>query len=139
MSNIAGKHKPEIDRVQLVYAAVLDVVSHTGMVLIAVGFLAYVARLLPLTVSIEDIASHWHLRAGEMNRLHAVPSGWSWVQDPLHGDVLSFISIIFLSMAAMICLVAVIPVFFAEKNRTYALIALLQVLVLAAAVVGIAS
>lgn len=139
MSNIAGKHKPEIDRVQLVYAAVLDVVSHTGMVLIAVGFLAYVARLLPLTVSIEDIASHWHLRAGEMNRLLAVPSGWSWVQDPLHGDVLSFISIIFLSMAAMICLVAVIPVFFAEKNRTYALIALLQVLVLAAAVVGIAS
>jgi hypothetical protein len=139
MSNTDGQHKPEIDRAQLVYAAVLDVASHTGMVLIAAGFLSYVLRLLPLTVSVEAVASHWHLRASEMNHALSVPSGWSWVQDPLHGDVLSFISIIFLSMAAMICLVAVIPVFFAGKNRSYALIALLQVLVLVAAVVGIAS
>lgn len=139
MSKTAGQQKPEIDRVQLVYAAVLDFVAHTGMALIAAGFLVYVFRLLPLTVSIEDIASHWHLRAGEMNQALSVPSGWSWVHDPLHGDVLSFISIVFLSMAAMICLLAVIPVFFGEKNRTYALIALLQVFVLAAAVAGIAS
>ncbi len=133
------RKKAEIDQVQLVYASVLDVVSHIGMALIAAGFLIYVLKLLPLTVSIEDVAAHWHMRAAEMNRILTVPSGWSWVQDPLHGDVLSYFSIVFLSMAAMICLVAVIPVFLGEKNRTYALIALLQVIVLAAAVVGIAS
>ncbi len=133
------RKKAEIDQVQLVYASVLDVVSHIGMALIAAGFLIYVLKLLPLTVSIEDVAAHWHMRAAEMNRILTVPSGWSWVQDPLHGDVLSYFSIVFLSMAAMICLVSVIPVFLGEKNRTYALIALLQVIVLAAAVVGIAS
>ncbi len=133
------REKAEIDQVQLVYASVLDVVSHIGMALIAAGFLIYVLKLLPLTVSIEDVAAHWHMRAAEMNRILTVPSGWSWVQDPLHGDVLSYFSIVFLSMAAMICLVSVIPVFLGEKNRTYALIALLQVIVLAAAVVGIAS
>jgi len=133
------REKTEIDQVQLVYASVLDVVSHIGMALIAAGFLIYVLKLLPLTVSIEDVAAHWHMRAADMNRILTVPSGWSWVQDPLHGDVLSYFSVVFLSMAAMICLVAVIPVFFGEKNRTYALIALLQVIVLAAAVVGIAS
>ncbi|NTV20452.1 MAG: DUF1634 domain-containing protein [Chlorobium limicola] len=133
------REKAEIDKVQLVYASVLDVVSHIGMALIAAGFLIYVLKLLPLTVSIEDVAAHWHMRAADMNRILTVPSGWSWVQDPLHGDVLSYFSIVFLSMAAMICLVSVIPVFLGEKNRTYALIALLQVMVLAAAVVGIAS
>lgn len=139
MNSNAGQQKPEINRVQLVYASVLDIVSHAGMTLIAAGFLAYVFRLLPLTVSIEDIASHWHLRASDMNNILSVPTGWAWTQDPLHGDVLSFISIVFLAMAAMICLVAVIPVFLGEKNRTYALIALLQVIVLAAAVLGIVS
>ncbi|NTV07739.1 MAG: DUF1634 domain-containing protein [Chlorobium limicola] len=133
------REKAEIDKVQLVYASVLDVVSHIGMALIAAGFLIYVLKLLPLTVSIEDVAAHWHMRAADMNRILTVPSGWSWVQDPLHGDVLSYFSVVFLSMAAMICLVSVIPVFLGEKNRTYALIALLQVMVLAAAVVGIAS
>ncbi|ACD89145.1 conserved hypothetical protein [Chlorobium limicola DSM 245] len=133
------REKAEIDKVQLVYASVLDVVSHIGMALIAAGFLIYVLKLLPLTVSIEDVAAHWQMRAADMNRILTVPSGWSWVQDPLHGDVLSYFSIVFLSMAAMICLVSVIPVFLGEKNRTYALIALLQVMVLAAAVVGIAS
>ncbi|MBN1279951.1 MAG: DUF1634 domain-containing protein [Chlorobium sp.] len=139
MSNSTESNKPEIDRVQLVYASVLDVVSTAGMAMIAAGFLAYVLQLLPLTVSIEDIASHWHLRSGEMNSILSVPSGWSWVRDPLHGDVLSFVSIVFLSMAAMICLITVIPVFLSEKNRAYALIAILQVLVLAAAVAGLAS
>lgn len=128
------REKAEIDKVQLVYASVLDVVSHIGMALIAAGFLIYVLKLLPLTVSIEDVAAHWQMRAADMNRILTVPSGWSWVQDPLHGDVLSYFSIVFLSMAAMICLVSVIPVFLGEKNRTYALIALLQVMVLAAAV-----
>ncbi len=110
------REKVEIDQVQLVYASVLDVVSHIGMALIAAGFLIYVLKLLPLTVSIEDVAAHWHMRAADMNRILTVPSGWSWVQDPLHGDVLSYFSVVFLSMAAMICLVAVIPVFLARRT-----------------------
>jgi len=109
MNSSTDQQKPEINRVQLVYASVLDIVAHAGMTLIAAGFLAYVFRLLPLTVSIEDVASHWHLRSSDMNNILSVPTGWAWAQDPLHGDVLSFISIVFLSMAAMICLVAVIP------------------------------
>ncbi|TLU88636.1 MAG: DUF1634 domain-containing protein [Chlorobium sp.] len=127
-----------IDRVQLVYANVLDFVSHTGMVLVAAGFFAYVFRLLPPTVSIEDIASHWHMKASEMHRIIKVPAGWSWVSDPLHGDALSYVSIIFLSMAAMICLTSAFTVFLKERNRIYTVIAFLQIAVLAAAVAGIA-
>ncbi|NTW57266.1 MAG: DUF1634 domain-containing protein [Chlorobiaceae bacterium] len=127
-----------IDRVQLVYASVLDIVSHTGMVLVAAGFIAYVFRLFTPTVSIEEVAAHWHMRASEMQKVVHVPKGWSWVSDPLHGDVLSFVSIVFLSMAAMICLTSALAVFFQEKNRIYTIITFLQITVLAAAVAGIA-
>jgi|WetSurMetagenome_2_1015567.scaffolds.fasta_scaffold486459_2 hypothetical protein len=129
---------PVIDRVQLVYASVLDIVSHAGMVLVAAGFAAYVFKLLPLTVSIEEVAGHWHMRASEMRHIMHVPTGWSWLGDPLHGDVLSYISIVFLSMAAMICLTSAAAVFMQEKNRIYTIITMLQITVLAAAVAGIA-
>ena len=122
---------------QLVYAHVLHWVSTLGIVLVVSGFAVYVFELLPLSVSIDDIAGNWHRSAAELNHQFHLPTGWVWVSDILKGDVLSFASVAYLAAATIVCLVAVTGVFFNEKNVIYSIISILQILVLVIAASGV--
>jgi len=53
------------------------------------------------------------------------------------GDFLNFVGIAFLAGVTMICYVRIIPILFRKKDRVYALIAILEVLVLMLAASGI--
>ena len=137
-----NREKPDEGDVQFVYAKVLDFVSHAGMVFIAAGYLIYVMQLPPLSVSIRAVADNWHLSASDMQQKLHVPSGWSFMgsmADALHGDVVSYMSILFLCMATILCLVFAVKVFFREKNYIYTAITFLQALVLLVAASGVIS
>ncbi|HWR01294.1 MAG TPA: hypothetical protein VN371_05475 [Chlorobaculum sp.] len=130
------------DRVQIVYAKTLDYVAHTVIVVMAVGYLLYMTQLLPLSVPIETIAGNWHLSATSMQAKLNLPCGWECFSAPagiLHGDVLSYISVIFLSLSTLICLASAVAAFISEKKYLYSTIAILQVLVLLVAASGIMS
>ncbi len=127
------------DRVQLAYASVLGFASAVGMILIAAGYLIYVFELLPSAASVAEVAAHWHLRASELHQAVPVPSGWNWIGDLLHGDVLSYASIIYLSASTIFCLAFIIPALIREKDFTYTVITILQVSVLVFAAAGIVS
>ncbi len=122
---------------QRVYGQVLHWVSTLGIVFVILGFASYILELLPLKVPIQDIAQNWHLGAEELNRQFNLPTGWSWVSDMLHGDILSFASVVYLSAGTIICLAAVTVVFIREKNTIYTTITVLQILVLVFAASGI--
>ncbi len=129
-----------VDEVQTVYARVLEIVSHVGFVFLSVGYLVYVMQLLPLSVPIEAIAGNWHLKASEMQQKLQIPAGWSFVSSTAalgKGDVLSYLSILYLAMATVICLVFAITAFYREKNYLYTAIAVLQVVVLLVAASGL--
>jgi len=125
------------DNAQRVYGQVLHWVSTLGIVFVILGFAIYIFELFPLKVPISDIAQNWHLGAEELNQKFHLPTGWAWVNDMLHGDVLSFASIVYLSGGTIICLAAVAVVFFREKNMIYTTIAVFQILVLVFAASGI--
>jgi hypothetical protein len=130
------------DRVQLVYARTLDYVAHSVIILMAVGYFLYLTELLPLSVPIETIAGNWHLSAGHLQAKLNLPCGWGCFTSPtgiLHGDIFSYISVIFLSLATLICLASAVAVFISEKKHLYSAIAALQVLVLLVAASGIMS
>jgi hypothetical protein len=130
------------DRVQLTYAKTLDYVAHTVIVVMAIGFLIYLMELLPLTVPIETIAGNWHLSAANLQAKLNLPCGWGCFTSPagiLHGDIVSYISVIFLSLATLVCLASALTVFVSEKKHLYSVIATLQVLVLLVAASGIMS
>ena len=90
--NDKEKNTDKIDQVQLVYARVLEMVSHVGMAFLALGYVVYVLQLLPLSVPIDAIAGNWHLKASEMQQKLHTPAGWSILSSPaalLQGDVVS--------------------------------------------------
>lgn len=133
------KEQLHANRIQLTYANVLSWASTLGMIFVAAGYLVYVFQLLPSAVSPAEIAMNWHLRAAEFHNAVPVPSGWDWIAEWNRGDVLSYLSIIYLSSVTMLCLIVIVPLFIREKDRNYTLIALLQVLVLVFAATGIVS
>jgi hypothetical protein len=130
----------KIDDVQIAYAKTLDIVTHVGIVVIAVGYLVYILGVLPDSVSIDAIAANWHLRASEMQHQLPVPSGWSFttsIDSMLKGDVISYMTIIYISLSMIACLLVAAYVFMREKNFAYTLISILQVAILCIAASGI--
>lgn len=128
------------DRVQLAYASTLELVSHAIMIVMAIGFVLYILQLLPLTVPVETVASNWHLNATKLQMKIHHHCGWSCFTDVhtfMHGDAVSYASVIFLSLATMLCLATAAIAFFKEKNRLYLMITILQVLVLMVAASGL--
>mgnify|MGYP006269196933 CR=1 FL=1 len=127
------------DRVQLAYAGTLEFMSHAIIIVMAIGFVLYVFQLLPLTVPVDTVAGNWHLNATKLQMKIHHHSGWSCFSDLqtiLHGDAVSYASVVFLSMATMLCLATASMAFFREKNHLYLTITILQVLVLLFAASG---
>lgn len=128
------------DKVQLAYANTLEIVSHAIIIVMALGFVLYVLQLLPLTVPVETVAANWHLNATKLQMKIHHHCGWSCFTDLqtfLHGDAISYASVIFLSMATLLCLSTAFIAFIREKNQIFAGITMLQVLVLLVAASGI--
>jgi hypothetical protein len=116
---------------------VLAWVAICGLALLGLGYLAYLARLVPLSVPIEAIAENWHLRAEELTEKLHLPHGWAWTADWKHADVLSFATVVFLASGTIACLAATFVSFIREKDAAYAIIVLLQIAVLLVAASGI--
>jgi hypothetical protein len=128
------------DGVQLAYAKILDIVAHVVIVALALGYVVYLFRILPLDLPIEAVAGNWHLSSTELASNYAVHNGWSCfsgISPLLHGDAISYASIVILAMATTICLLTAIVMYLRGRNLLYAIMALLQVLVLSVAASGL--
>ncbi len=128
------------DGVQLAYAATLDIVSHVVIVALALGYIVYLFRILPLDLPIEAVAGNWHLSSATLASKYAVHNGWSCfsgISPLLHGDAISYASIVILAMATTFCLLTAIVMYLRGRNIMYAVMALLQVLVLSVAASGL--
>ncbi|NTW55260.1 MAG: DUF1634 domain-containing protein [Chlorobaculum sp.] len=128
------------DKVQLAYAGILSKATTLGMILVAIGYIVYVFQLLPLSVPIDQVAGNWGLRASEFHqKVPGAPSGWSCFSHAGQGDMLSYISIIYLGIVTMMCLVAAGFAFLREKNMIYTLVSFAQIAVLILAAAGVVS
>lgn len=136
----AAKEGGYADRVHVLYAKTLDLVSHAVIVTMSIGYVLYLTELLPLGIPIETLAANWNLSAADMQaRLHQ-PSGWSFLTNPgglLQGDIVSYMSVILLALATLFCLAVAVTVYFREKKPLFFTIALGQFLVLVVAASGI--
>lgn len=134
------KHTPaarEGADVEKAYATVLERVSWAGVLASLLAYTLYVFHLLPLSVSVESIAGNWHLGADELVSRGIVSSGWAWVANLPSADMLSLAAIAILTLTPVACLLVSSAAFLRSKDYAYALIAFLQILVLAVAVSGV--
>ena len=66
-----------------------------------------------------------------------IKPGWSWLRMLNYGDFINFIGVALLAGVTIICYLAIVPILLRNNDKVYALLALLEALILSLAASGI--
>lgn len=122
---------------QLIYAKVLDSGMKIGLIGLIVSFIVYLTGILEPYMPVKDLPKYWGLSVHQYLEATGIEQGWTWLRLLNKGDFLNFLGIALLAGVTIACYLAVIPIFFRKKDRIYAILAILEVLVLLLAASGI--
>lgn len=124
---------------QLVLARLYRIVTVVGLTVMAAAFVLYVSGVLETSVPAKDVASYWHLDAESYAEQTGTPVGWEFLSHLARGESLSFGSLVFMALAVIISLSIMVAVFMKKARLAYAVIVLLQTIILVVAATGIVS
>jgi hypothetical protein len=134
MSNVTNKKASEE---QLVYAGVLNIGMWLGLAVLVITFFVYISGVLPTYVPIDNLPKYWTMRVHDFNVALNAPTGWGWVSLVGKGDYLNFVGIAMLSGLTILCYLVILPILFRKKDTAYAVLAIVEVLVLSLAASGL--
>lgn len=132
---------------QLLYAKILEKGMLIGLLLMFITFALYMTGIMPSVIPVGEIANYWsqdvhsYLVAINTNFLHMehLPTGWSWVNFINKGDFINFIPIAILSGVTIVCYAVITPGLFRRGDKAYGIMAIAEVVILAAAASGFLS
>ena len=135
----------EADADQLLYASILEKGMFLGLGILLITFVLYLTGVMQPGIPIEELPRLWTLNAqdyletvnNEFLHQPQVVDGWRWVYVLGMGDFVNFIGIAILSLVTIVCYAGILPSLFRKKDRIYATIAILEIVVLALAAYGI--
>ena len=120
------------------YARWLDWGTRIGLALLVASFFAYAFELVSPHVPLDDLVRSWVLPVDEYRAAVGAPSGWGWIDVAARGDYLNYFGIVFLALVTALCYARILPALVAAGERTYAILVILELTVLAAAIAGVA-
>jgi hypothetical protein len=104
----------------------------------SLGALAlYFSGVLRPVVPLDQLPALWAQPASELLRRMPPPAGAGWLANLRYGDGLILVGIALFSLLSLVCALRMVPAFLRNGERVQALLAFLQVLVLAAAAAGL--
>ena len=122
---------------QIWYARFLKTGMYVGLACLFVTFALYAFGIMEPHIPIEKLPEHWTKRVDKYLDEAEIDAGWGWVKMVGYGDFVNFIGIALLAGVTVLCYLAVIPIFLFRRDTIYAVLALLEVLVLVVAASGI--
>jgi hypothetical protein len=130
---------------QILYAKILDVGMNIGLVILLVTFALYASNLVKPAVPLDELPKYWSMSAHEyleftnktfVHREHPI-TGWVWLTALNKGDYLNFVGIAVLSLVTIVCFLGIIPTLLRKKDVAYAVMSLLEALILSLAASGL--
>jgi len=145
MKELTIKMTSQATEEQLLYAKILEKGMLVGLLLLFITFALYVFGIMPAAVPLDEISGYWnqpvhdYLVAINNNYLHLehLPTGWAWVKLIGKGDFINFIPVAILSGVTIICYLAIVPGLFKRGDKAYAIMALVEVVILSLAASGL--
>ena len=130
---------------QLLYANILEKGMYFGLALLFITFALYVFGIMQPAIPLEDISGLWSQSVDkylvEINNrylhLDHAPTGWAWLTMLGKSDFLNFVPIAILSGVTIFCYGAIVPGLFKRGDKAYAIMAILEVLILGLAASGL--
>jgi len=121
----------------LLYARGLRIGTALALGLIALETFAYFTGIVSPYIPFETLPRLWGLPMKDFLAAARVPAGWGWVALAGRGDYLNFIGIAVLASVTIACHLLLLAHFAGRRDRVYAALVTLQVLVVAVAASGL--
>ena len=132
-TNTLLKATPE----QLLYAKILEWGMYLGLLILFITFGLYTLGILDPYIPLDKISEYWSFNVHDYLEHAGIKSGWAWLGMIKYGDFINFIGIAILAGVTIICYAAVVPTLLKNKDAVYAIMAVLEVVILSAAASGI--
>jgi hypothetical protein len=127
--------EPGTERIR--YAATLEKGMYVGLVCLLVTFALYVFGVLEPLIPFEELPRHWTKPVHEYLAETEIEAGWSWVSMLRYGDFVNFVGITILASVTVLCYVSIIPLLLKKRDFVFAVLATVEIIVLAAAASGL--
>jgi hypothetical protein len=122
---------------QILYASILEKGMYIGLVILFITFALYALSIMKPYIPLDEISHYWGMNVHDYLEHAHIGTGWSWVGRLNYGDFINFVGVALLAGATIICYLAIVPLLFKNKDRVYAVLALLEAVVLILAASGI--
>jgi hypothetical protein len=132
-TNTLLKATPE----QLLYAKILEWGMYFGLLILFITFGLYTFGILDPYISLDNISKYWSYNVHDYLEHAEIKAGWAWLGMLKYGDFINFIGIALLAGVTIVCYAAIVPTLLKNKDIVYAIIAVLEVIILSAAASGI--
>lgn len=131
-------YKIDVPPEQISYANLLLHCSWAGIVILAATFILYTLGIIGAYIPPSEIPNYWSLSASEFLAKTGAPQGWGWLTMIKYSDFLNLTGIAFLSLLTIIgYLFLLLPAYIRNKDKPYATIVALEILVLTLAASGL--
>jgi len=121
---------------QLRYARLLDWGTRIGLIVLVVTFAAYMTGLTQPHVPMEQLATLWGQPVGTFLAQTQTPQGWGWLALVRHSDMAGLVGIAILAGCSLLCLLALVPLYWRRGDRAFVALCLAEVAVVLLAASG---
>ena len=122
---------------QLLYAKILERGMYFGLLILLITFGLYAFGIMDPYIPLDKISKYWSMNVNDYLHHTNIKSGWAWLGMLKYGDFVNFIGIATLAGVTILCYAAIVPTLLKNKDTVYAIIAILEVIVLTVAASGI--
>ena len=131
--NVSLEATPE----QILYAKLLEKGMYIGLLILLITFGLYAFGVMDPYIPLNKISKYWSMNVNDYLHHANIKAGWAWLGMLKYGDFLNFIGIAILAGVTILCYAAIVPTLLKNKDRVYAVLALLEVIILTVAASGI--
>lgn len=128
---------PEQPPEQRRYADLLVWGTRVGLVVVLLGFVAYVSGLVAPQVPVERLPQLWTLPLHDYLAQTGTPTGWGWTALVQRSDILSLAGIALLAGCSVLCLLSLVPLYAARGDKAFVFVCLADAAVVLLAASGI--
>jgi hypothetical protein len=122
---------------QLLYARILERGMYLGLLILFITYALYVFGIMDPYIPLDKISDYWSMNVHDYLEHAEIKNGWAWLGMLKYGDFINFIGIALLAGVTIICYAAIIPTLLKSKDTVYAVLAVIEVIILSAAASGI--
>jgi hypothetical protein len=122
---------------QLLYARILEKGMYLGLLILFITYALYVFGIMDPYIPLDKISDYWSMNVHDYLEHAEIKNGWAWLGMLKYGDFINFIGIALLAGVTIMCYAAIVPTLLKNKDTVYAILALIEVIILSAAASGI--